>query len=599
MFKLGNKIYLTIFSAAFFSFLAVSPAQAFLPGEVKNFNVDAIYDAAGRTQASATLRYVGDRAIFYIDDNWWNSLSPVDLATQKTAISNLLLEFDQTIYPKLTQAYGSEWSPGIDNELRINVLIMPMQKITGGYFNTIDEYAKTEIPRSNERELIYLNTTYLNTSAVKVFLAHEFTHMINFYQKEKLRNIVEDIWLNEARAEYAATLCGYDRSYQDSNLQRRVVDFMRATTDSLTEWTNQSADYGVANLFMQYFAARYGEQVLFRAMKSDYVGIASLNIALAASGFTERFSDIFTNWMVASYVNDCQLGQGQKFCYLNPLLDVNSFHVAPLARNFLMVKDGMEFSFADAIKDWSGRWYEILPLGEGLNLRLTFEGSKLSSFQVPVIIFYKNGTKEIRFLKLNTQQIGQDLIPNFGSEVKGVVLMAANETKAASFSASEPTYDFSYTASITASSTLPTILEPVATPVASLTPSAPENNLPATRPSYADGSLLRASGDAKVYVISGNYKRWIQSLAIFNAYPHFGWQNVIEVSQTELDAFQTSWLIRAEGDARVYEINGDGTKHWLNMSADQFSLSGRMWEMVYVVNRVERDWYRMGADVRI
>jgi len=393
MLKSGNKISWIVLGAVFFSLLAISPAQAFLAGEIKTFNVDAIYDATGRTQLNATLRYVGDRAIFYVDNNWWNSLSPVDLAIQKIAISNLLLEFDQTIYPKLTQTYGTEWSPGIDNDLRISILIMPMKKITGGYFNTVDEYLKTQIPRSNERELIYLNTAYLDTDAAKVFLAHEFTHMINFYQKEKLRNAVEDIWLNEARAEYAATLCGYDKNYEGSNLQRRVIDFLRSSTDSLTEWTNQPADYGAVNLFFQYFTARYGEQVLTRAMKSVYVGIASLNESLTVSGFAERFSDIFTDWLVANYVNDCQLGQGQKFCYLNPLLDVNRFHVTPLARNFLTVKDGMEFSFADAIKDWSGRWYEILPLGEGLNLRLTFAGSKLSNFQVPIIIFYKNSFK--------------------------------------------------------------------------------------------------------------------------------------------------------------------------------------------------------------
>ncbi|MEK7067701.1 MAG: hypothetical protein AAB956_01755, partial [Patescibacteria group bacterium] len=378
-------------------------------------------------------------------------------------------------------------------------------------------------------------------------------------------------------------LCGYDKSYEGSNLQRRVTDFLRATTDSLTEWTNQPADYGAVNLFMQYFAARYGEKILSRAMKSDYVGITSLDEALAAASFTEKFSDIFINWMVASYVNDCQLGQGQKFCYLNPLLDIDHFHVNPLARNFLSVKDGMEFSFADAVKDWSGRWYEILPLGEGLNLKLTFAGSKQSNFQVPVIIFYKNGAKEIRFLKLNSQQVGQDLISDFGKEVKGVVLMAANGTKTAGFSASDQTYDFSYIASVTPSSTLPAILEPAATPVATLPPSTPVNNLPAPRPNYPNGSLLRARDDARVYVISGNYKRWIQSPAIFNAYPHFGWQNIIEVSQAELDSFQESWLIRVEGDARVYEINGDGTRHWLNMSADQFFSSGRRWEMVYIV----------------
>jgi len=597
MLKLGSKISFAVFGVVFFSLLAISPAQAFLPGEVKNFNVDAIYDATSRTQSSATLRYVGDRAVFYIDNDWWNSLSPVDLAIQKIAISNLLLEFDRTIYPRLTQTYGYEWSPGIDNELRVNILIMPLKKITGGYFNTVDEYTKKELSRSNERELIYLNTTYLNTVAAKVFLAHEFTHMINFYQKEKLRNVVEDTWLNEARAEYAATLCGYDKTYEGSNLERRVNDFLRAPTDSLTEWTNQAADYGAVNLFMQYFVGRYGEQVLSGAMKSENTGILSLNESLSLSGFSEKFSDIFVNWMIANYVNDCQLGAGRNFCYLNPLLAIDRFYVNPLAKNFLVAKEGTEFVFADAIKDWSGRWYEILPLGGGLNLKLKFQGSSASNFQVPVIVFYKNGTKELRFLKLNGQQIGQDLILNFGGNVAGIVLMVANETKTASFSASEGTYQFSYVASMTSSSTLPALDSGIKQNDSSSLPS--ENNLPVPSGNYADGSLIRARGDIKVYIVSGKYKRWIQSPAIFNAYSHFSWQNIIEVSQAELDSFRDSWLIRAEGDSRVYEINGDGTRHWLNMSVDQFLQSGRKWEMVYMVNWEEKDLYKTGAEVRI
>jgi len=594
--RFNGKIWLAIAGAAFFSCLTASSAQAFSPGETKIFNVDSTYDLASRSQLSATLRYVGDQAIFYLDDAWWKVLSPVDLANNKEAISSLLLEFDRTIYPRLTQVYGSEWKPGIDNEPRLKILISPMKKITGGYFNSADEYLRTQLPQSNESEIIYLNSTYLTTSSMKVFLAHEFAHMINFYQKDKLRNVSEDIWLNEARAEYAATLCGYDRIYSGSNLERRVADFLRAPTDSLTEWINQPADYGAANLFMQYFVARYGEAVLTRSIQSDGVGIVSLDAALTALGFVDHFEDIFVNWVVANYINDCQFGAGQKFCYLNPWLDANRLHVNPLAKNFLTVKEGTEFSFADAIKDWSGHWYEILPLGEGWNLKLNFQGLTAGNFQVPMIIFYKNSNKEFRFLKLNGGQTGQDLILNFGNGVAKVALMVVSRMKQSGFSANDASQTFSYTASITASSSLPAL--PEITPSPTATPSAePGKNLPAARNVYPDGSLLRASGQSKVYIISGDYKRWIQSPQIFNAYSHFSWQNIIEVSQAELNSYQEAWLVRAAGDSRVYEINGDGTKHWLNMSAEQFLQSGRKWEMVYIVNKTERDWYRTGADV--
>jgi len=112
-----------------------------------------------------------------------------------------------------------------------------------------------------------------------------------------------------------------------------------------------------------------------------------------------------------------------------------------------------------------------------------------------------------------------------------------------------------------------------------------------------EGTLIRAKGDYKVYIIKGNYRRWIQSAAIFNFYGHLNWQAVIEVTPQERDAYQEAWLIRADGSAPVYEVNADGTKHWLNMTAGQFSQSGRQWDMVYIINSFERDFYRTGADV--
>jgi len=116
-------------------------------------------------------------------------------------------------------------------------------------------------------------------------------------------------------------------------------------------------------------------------------------------------------------------------------------------------------------------------------------------------------------------------------------------------------------------------------------------------PNYPDGSLIRAKGDYKVYVLSGGYKRWIQNSEIFKFYPHFGWQAVIEATPEERDWYRDDWLVRADGDLRVYEINGDGTKHWLNMTAEEFSQTGRIWDMVYIINNSERDFYKTGADV--
>lgn len=590
--KNTRQYYWLISGAIFLGVFGATGVQAFKLGENQNFFVDPAYDLANRTEVRATLRQVGDHALFYTADDWWSSLGTPEAEAANAAILKLGEDFDRIIYPRLTQTFGSEWSPGIDNDLRITILITKIKKGTGGYFNSIDEYPRAQIARSNEREMLYLNSLYVTSVSARDFLAHEFQHMITFYQKEKLRNVTEDVWLNEARSEYAPTLGGFDSPYAGSNLERRVKDFLRTSTDPLTEWQNESADYGAVNLFMQYLVGRYGEQILTRLMKSDAVGIASIDQALTAAGFSERFGDVFANWTVANFVNDCQLGEGQKYCYLNPRLTYEYFHLRPQMSNWLAVRDGVEFSFTDSVKDWSGRWYEILPLGSGLNLAINFQGASASNFQAALVNFGTNGTKSLRWLTMNSAQEAAVLIPDFGNQAASVVLILSNQTKQAGFSASEPTYQFSYVAKITGANQLSTPTPLLAAP--SPTPS-PAPTLVAN-PNFPDGSLIRAKGDTKVYIINGAYKRWLQTPQILAAYPHLSWQNVREVSLEQLNWYQEGWLVRLDGDARVYEINGDGTKHWLNMSAEQFVLSGRKWEVVYIINRAERDLYQMGAD---
>lgn len=576
--------------AAFLFFLQAGCAQAFSLGETRTFSVDPSYDFASRTQIGASLLQIGDKAFFYVESEWWNSLTTKEAFRQQ--IANLSAEFDKTIYPKLTAIFGSEWNPGIDNDPRITILISRMRDGTGGYFNSADEFSKSIYPASNEREMIYLNASHLSDRA-KSFLAHEFQHLIRFYQKEKLRGLVEDVWLNEAFSEYAGTLCGYDDAYSGSNLEKRVAEFLRNPSDSLTEWSGQTADYGPVNLFMQYLVGRYGEQILYRTARNDAVGIKSINEALAQMGAQETFEDIFSNWVIASYLNDCQSGTGQKYCYLNKSLSFSVLHVGASMSNRIEVRNGNSFSFSDQVKDWTPRWYEFLPDGQGLNLLLEFSGQASGKFKIPYVIFYSDGSKKVEFLEPGSGQAGSRIVRNFGGQVAAVLVAPISQASHGVFTASDPFYKFSLNAEITA---LEQILNP-SPPAPSVAPS------PSPAPVYSspsglilpDGSLIRAKGDYKIYVIAGRYKRWLQSPAVLACYPHLGWQSVVEVTPEQRDFYEDSWLIRADGDSSVYEINRDLSRHWLNMTAEQFAISGRQWGSVFVVNRQERDLYKNGS----
>lgn len=182
MFKIYCKNWprLVLILAVFF-FLAETPlvVLAFYVGETPVFNVNSFYDYANRSKVNAVLRHVGDKAVFYVDEDWWSSqASKEDADNYIAALSD---EFDKVIYPRLTQVYGQEWSPGIDNEFKITVLLSRLQGGAGGYFNPTDE---SHMAGSNEREMIYLNVDFLNSLRIRGYLAHEFQHLISFYQEK-------------------------------------------------------------------------------------------------------------------------------------------------------------------------------------------------------------------------------------------------------------------------------------------------------------------------------------------------------------------------------------------------------------------------------
>jgi len=202
-----NKIIIFLFSSILFLGIGFF-VQAENLGENANFNIDPSYDISGRTQLTASLIKIAPKLYLYIDKTWWDSQDSLKQNEILNILDSLSLEFENKIYPTLTRTFGSEWNPGIDGDSRITVLLQPMIKEAGGYFNSGDEYPRAQYPNSNQREMIYLNVEHLNSPILKSLLAHEFTHLITFNQKERTYGVSEEIWLNEARSEYAPALLG-------------------------------------------------------------------------------------------------------------------------------------------------------------------------------------------------------------------------------------------------------------------------------------------------------------------------------------------------------------------------------------------------------
>jgi len=569
----------------FFWVLSPSIVCAASIGDKKIFSVDPVYQKGAVSQINATLNRISNYTYVYVEDGWYYSLSEGSQISINNSIDQLAQEFDINIRPKMIGAYGSEWSPGIDNDVRLTILVTQIVNNAGGYFNSGDEYFKQQNTLSNEREIIYLNSSYIQTANAKSYLAHEFQHMITFYQKKIVRGYDEDIWLNESRSEYAPTLLGYDAEYSGSDLERRISNFMLDPSDSLTEWKNATIDYSSINLFMQYLVEHFGIKILRAMISENSTGIASINKALKSLGSVEKFSDIFVNWSVANYINNCTINSS-RYCYTAGPLKTQGVIAKPSISYEITAGTNISVSGQNSLKDWSSKalmlFSRLTTVGVAPNiLKVEITLPSDGQFSVPYILEESKGSVVVKNLEINNGK-GIIYITKWGSKNLKINILPIAINKQSDFGNNELSYKFSYSATLV--NELTQDYEPSPTVVF---------------PNYPDGSVLRAKGDIKVYIIkNGKYKRWIQNPEIFNLYGHLTWSSIIDVEPAELGFYQEASLIRAGGDKKVYEINGDGTKHWVDMTSVDFISSGRAWDMVYIVNQSEINLYKTGGNVR-
>lgn len=435
------KKYILLATAFLALFFAVT-AGAENTNNIETFNVDKNFDASGRSQLMAILVKNTKNIYFYVEKSWWD-IQPQDKRNEALASLDVLNnEFDSKIYPTLTSVFGPEWKPGVDGDGKLTVLFQSINSSEGGYFREADEYIKLQLPNSNEREMVYLSLDHIADSQLKRVLAHELVHLITFNQKNRILEIEDDVWLNEARADYSSTILGYDSKYEGSNLQQRVGDFIQNPSDSITEWQGTKYDYASVSLFTHYLVDQYGINALVDSLKSKYSGIESINYALVKNGYKEDFEQIFSDWSVASVLNDCSVNK--RYCYLSE--NLAKFKLAP-SLNFLPLTGNVSLSVTNVTKSWTGNWLKFI--GGNGNLKLDFSSLKGLDFKIPYIVGDSAGSYSVKFLALDQNQKGEINIESFGTDYKSLIVMPFLSSKNYNPNGLEPTYPFTYTVSIT------------------------------------------------------------------------------------------------------------------------------------------------------
>ncbi len=266
-------------------------------------------------QISTTLQYATDHVYFWVQD---------DVPFEFEALKTLVDTFENEIYSKNRQFFGSEWSPGVDGDPHLYIIYA--QGLGGnlaGYFSSADEHHPLAHEYSNGHESFVLNSdnVSLESEFAYAVLAHEFQHMIHWNQD---RN--ESSWVNEGFSELAVFLNGYDVGSEYSYILNPDLQ--------LNDWPNNngqtSPHYGAAFLFFTYFLDRFGEQATQDIVTESMNGLNGIDAVLEENDIRDPFSgevitaeDVFSDWVIASFIRDKDAADG-RYTY-------NNFPSAPQA----------------------------------------------------------------------------------------------------------------------------------------------------------------------------------------------------------------------------------------------------------------------------
>lgn len=369
----------------------------------------------GYDSVPSTLRKVGGHCYVYVAD----TLFAQNLVSQ-TQIESTANTFDSSYYPTETAYFGQENSPGIDNDVRITILITRIYSNAAyiGYFDPTDELpdsqAQTLGYRSNQREMFYMNGYDFIPANPKFMhtLSHEFFHMIHYNNNPK-----EDKWVGEGLADLAAYIVG-NREVTD-----KIAAFTKKPGTSLIpfDYNNDALEhYGASFLFMLYLYEQYRgateieRQNFTRSLtKSGDTSTRTVDYALSAAGYPDvKFKDVFADWVLTNYINPLYFA---KYRYSEFIINID-----PLQNHSGYPVRERTFD----VNYWSAN-YILFKYAPARSHVLEFSGAPGGIFYPRVCLFNKDGSVTVKNIVLNGDNKGFIDLAEFGVTYNSVLLVPA------------------------------------------------------------------------------------------------------------------------------------------------------------------------------
>ncbi len=323
-------------------------------------------NASTSSPVSATVRGLSDDGVrevyIWVDNAGYGTYKAAglpDSAYQELAEEFLIAGDNNDIYDWITAIFGAPWGahgttfyiPPDTDDVHVLLYDIENDKYAGFYWSKDNRIASTgvteyDVPGSNERLMFYIDLPYFakkdgttweitdpSPADMVATLAHEFQHMINFYQRTVLRDPPPytpiDSWINEMASMVAEDLVAdkleisgprgvnpTDGTGGDGTGGWLLKYIASAAAFSLTDY-DDSVDLGAhyANYysFGAYLSRTYGAELFteiarmpveqtFTAGNGEIALLAAIE---AVTGETApEFDELIRRWTVAMFVSD-------------------------------------------------------------------------------------------------------------------------------------------------------------------------------------------------------------------------------------------------------------------------------------------------------
>ncbi|MDG6257396.1 MAG: hypothetical protein QCH35_07340 [Methanomicrobiaceae archaeon] len=314
-------------------------AKARAVGEHETFRIDG-------SSFNTSCAQVGRHCVIFIEEG---------VRVDPAAITELRQDFDEVVYPLVTDTFGAETD--VDGEERVYIAIVSGG---GGWAGVFDPLSLLSL---NHKDVFYLDPKRASGAGFAATAAHEFQHLVHCGH-----DFDEGYMIDEGCSIYAELLyANFSTKYlPEFDIYRQHPEVsLQWLADEYLERRNMGAHYGASGLWILYLSEQYGDLSgdpvhahFIRDLVDEHAnGFEGVDAVLARHGYDERSEDVFKNWTIANYLDDT--GVNPRYGYESIDFAAAVPVEATVEFNAPELKDGSHSFPPVTLPAWSAAYYTI------------------------------------------------------------------------------------------------------------------------------------------------------------------------------------------------------------------------------------------------